>query len=144
MLDQIENTVARNLAEHHLYPFGREIYMNIFKKFSHFPILLEELNINGPGISIAYLALVVLRCFDQDKSDFLILYKNILQELKESPVAKIRYNLAVETYLGCVLYYYHPIDVKNILSSMDVKEIFNDKERYEYEIKKKTVLLFTI
>ena len=144
MLDQIEHKIARNLAEHHLYPFGMEIYMNIFKRFSHFPILLEDLKINGPGISIAYIPFVVLRCFDQDKSDFLNLYKKILQEMKDSPVAKLRYNLAVETYLGCVLYFYHPIDIKNILSSIDVKEIFNDKERYEYEIKKKTVLLFTI
>ena len=90
MLDQIEHKVARNLAEYHLYPFGREIYMNIFNKFSHFPILLKDLNIVGPGISIAYIALVVLRCFEHEKSNLMKLYKKILQEVKDSPVAKIR------------------------------------------------------
>ena len=144
MLDQIEDRIAKDLAEHHHYPFGREIYIDIFKNFSHFPISLQDLNIKDQGTTITYLALVILHCFDHERTEFLSFYKKILKELKESPVAKIRYNLAVETYLGCVLYHYHPVDIKNILSAVQVDDIFNDKERYEYEIKKKTVLLYTI
>ncbi len=144
MLDKIEYKIARNLAEKHHYPYAREIYINIFKNFSHFPLVLQDLGIQDQGTTITYMALVIWRCFDHEKTDFLSFYKKILQELKESPVVKMRYNLAVETYLGCVLYYYHPVNIKNILSTMEIDDIFNDKERYEYEIKKKTVLLYTI
>lgn len=144
MLDKIEYRIARNLAENHHYPYAREIYINIFKNFSHFPLVLQDLGIQDQGTTITYMALVIWRCFDHGKTDFSSFYKKILQELKESPVAKMRYNLAVETYLGCVLYYYHPVNIKSILSTMEVDDIFNDKERYEYEIKKKTVLLYTI
>ncbi|MCK4559862.1 MAG: hypothetical protein KAV45_08775 [Calditrichia bacterium] len=144
MLDKIDYRIARNLAENHHYPYAREIYINIFKNFSHFPLKLQDLGIQDQGTTITYMALVIWRCFDHGKTDFSKFYKKILQELKESPVSKMRYNLAVETYLGCVLYYYHPVNIKNILSTMEVDDIFNDKERYEYEIKKKTVLLYTI
>ena len=34
--------------------------------------------------------------------------------------------------------------VKNILSSINVDELFNEKEKYEYELKKKTILIYTI
>jgi hypothetical protein len=144
MLDKIEYKIARNLAEKHHYPYAQDIYINIFKNFSHFPLVLQDLGIQDQGTTITYMALVIWRCFDHGKTDFLSFYKKILQELKESPIAKMRYNLAVETYLGCVLYYYHPVNIKNILSTMEIDDIFNDKERYEYEIKKKTVLLYTI
>jgi len=144
MLDTIEYSIAKKLAEHHLYPYGREIYVNIFKKFSHFPLNLKDLGIEDQGMTITFMSLVILHCFDHKKTDFPVFYKKILQELEDSPVAKMRYNLGVETYLGCVLYYYHPVDIKNILSAVQVDDIFNDKERYEYEIKKKTVLLYTI
>ena len=144
MLDQIEYRIANNLAEHHFYPYGQEIYINIFKKFSHFPFRLKDLDMKGEGKTITYMAFVILHCFEHEKTDFLEFYKKILNELKNSPVAKLRHNLAVETYLSCLLYYYHPIDIKNILSSIQVDDIFNDKERYEYEIKKKTILLYTV
>ena len=144
MLDQIEYRIANNLAEHHFYPYGQEIYINIFKKFSHFPFRLKDLDMKGEGKTITYMAFVILHCFEHEKTDFLEFYKKILNELKNSPVAKLRHNLAVETYLSCLLYYYHPIDIKNILSAIQVDDIFNDKERYEYEIKKKTILLYTV
>ena len=96
------------------------------------------------GLFAIFLALVVLTCFQQKKSDFLDLYKNVLHTLKESAVVRLRYNLSVETYLGCVLYYYHPVNIKNILTAVEVDDIFNEKEKYEYEIKKKTVLLYII
>lgn len=144
MLDKIEYTIAENLAEYHLYPYGKEIYVNIFKKFSHFPLSLQKLGIDEQGKTITYMALVVRHCFGKEKTDFITFYRKILNELKESAVAKLRYNLAVEAFLGCVLYYYHPVDIKNLLSSLEVEDIFTSKERYEYEIKKKTVLLYTI
>ena len=144
MLDKIEYRIAKKLAERHHYPYGLEIYINILKKFSHFPLLLGDLDIKVQGTTITYMALVIFHCFDHKKTDFPDLYKKMLQKFKESPIAKMRYNLAVETYLACVLYYYHPVNIKNILSSVQVDDIFNDKERYEYEIKKKTVLLYTV
>ena len=144
MLDQIEYRIANDLAEHHFYPYGREIYIDIFKNFSHFPFRLKDLGMTEEGKTITYMALVVLSCFHKEKNDFISFYKKILNELKESPVSKFRYNLAVETYLGCLLYYYHPVEIKNILSAVQVDDIFNDKERYEFEIKKKTVLIYTI
>jgi hypothetical protein len=144
MLDKIEYTIAENLAEHHLYPYGKEIYVNIFRNFSHFPLHLNDLGIKGEGTTITYLALVVRHCLGKQKSEFISFYKNVLHELKESAVVKLKYNLAVETFLGCILYYYHPVDVKNILSSIETQDIFSSKERYEFQIKKKTVLLYTI
>jgi hypothetical protein len=144
MLDKIEYTIAENLAERHLYPYGKEIYVNIFKHFSHFPLNLKDVGLEGHGTTITYLALVIRHCLGKEKIEFITFYKKILHELKESSVSKYRYNLAVETFLGCVLYYYHPVNVKNILSSIEVQDIFNSKERYEFQIKKKTVLLYAI
>ena len=144
MLDIIEYTIAENLAEYHHYPYGKEIYVNIFRNFSHFPLNMKELEIEGQGKTITYMALVVRHCFGREKIEFFKFYKNVLQDLKTSPVAKFKYNMAVETFLGCVLYYYHPVDIKNFLSSIQVVDIFSSKERYEFEIKKRTVLLYTI
>ena len=144
MLDKIEYNIAKKLAEHHHYPYGQEIYMNIFKNFSHFPINLRDLNIKDNGTTVTYLALVVMNCFKYKKTDFPGLYKNVFETLRKSAVSKQRENLAVETFLGCALYYYHPVDVKNFLSTVYVEDIFNDKEKYEYEVKKKTVLLYMV
>jgi hypothetical protein len=144
MLDKIEYKIAEKLAEHHHYPYGKEIYVNIFRNFSHFPLNLKDLELDGDGNTITYIALVVQHCFRKEQIEFLSFYKNILQELRESPVAKLRYNRPVETFLGCILYYYHPVDIKNVLSSIAFQNIFRSKERYEFEIKKKTVMLYTI
>jgi hypothetical protein len=144
MLDKIEYKIAENLAEHHLYPYGKEIYVNIFRNFSHFPLNLKDVGMNGTGTTITYMALVIQHCFNKEKIEFISFYKKILQEIKDSSVAQFRYNLPVETFLGCILFYYHPVNVKNVLSSIDVQNIFRSKERYEYEIKKQTVLLYTI
>jgi hypothetical protein len=144
MLDKIEYKIATDLAEHHLYPYGKEIYVNIFRNFSHFPLKLKDLGINDQGDTITYLAFVVRHCLGKEKIEFLAFYKQVLQELKNSPAAKLRYNLDVETFLGCVLYYFHPVDVKNVLSAIELEHVFRSKERYEYEIKKKTVLLYAI
>jgi hypothetical protein len=144
MLDKIEYSIAKKLAEHHHYPYGQEIYINIFKNFSHFPLNLRDLEMKETGNTIIFMALVILYCFKHKKSEFRRFYENVLYDLQKSAVAKLRNNLAVETYLGCVLYYYHPVDIKNNLTSVYVDDIFNNKERYEYEIKKKTVLLYAL
>ena len=144
MLDKIEYHIAKKLAEHHHYPYGQEIYVNILKHFSHFPLNLRDLGMKEEGKTITFLALVISECFKQKKTDFQSFYINVLDALNNSTVAKLRPNLAVETYLGCILYYYHPVNIKNVLSSVRVNEIFNEKERYEYEIKKKTVLLHAL
>ena len=144
MLDKIEYKIAEELAEHHLYPYGREIYVNIFRKFSHFPLQLKDLGMEGEGRTITFLALVVSYCFGKEKIEFISFYKEILKDLKSSSVATLKYNLEVETFLGCVLYYFHPVDVKNLLSTIELEHVFRSKERYEFEIKKKTVLLYAI
>jgi len=52
MLDKIEYRIAGRLADHHLYPYSRDIYTNIFRHFSHFPISIKELGIEGEGKTI--------------------------------------------------------------------------------------------
>ena len=144
MLDQIEYRIAKRLSEHHLYPYGQDIYISIFRKFSHFPVNLEDLCINGEGKTITFLALVVETCMSNKKEEFIKFYNKILGILKEKSATCIQRSITVETLLGCILYYYHPVSIKNILSSLNVDELFNEKEKYEYELKKKTILIYTI
>ncbi len=144
MLDKIEYRVAAKLAEYHLYPYGREIYIHIFRKFSHFPLRLEDLGIKGDGLTITFMAYVTLFCFDKNKENFLPFYKRIVSELEPVIHSIFPYNISVETFLGCVLYYYHPVDIKNVLSSIEVNAIFDEKEQYEFQLKKKTLLIHAI
>jgi len=60
MLDKIEYHIARNLADRHNYPFAQNIYISIFKSFSHFPIKLKDIGIYNEGNTITFMALVVL------------------------------------------------------------------------------------
>ena len=144
MLDKIEYQIAGKLAEHHLYPYGREIYINIFRKFSHFPLKLKDLGIAGDGKTITFMAYVIVFCFDSKKEKFLPFYKSILSQLEPQIRTLFPYNIAVETFLGCVLYYYHPVDVKNVLTTFQARSIFNDKQIYEYKLKKNTLLIHAI
>jgi hypothetical protein len=144
MLDKIESHIAAKLADHHLYPYGREIYINIFRKFSHFPLKLKDLGIAGDGKTITFMAYVILFCFDSDKENFLLFYRNILSKLEPHIQTLFPYNIAVETFLGCVLYYYHPVDVKGVLTSFQPESLFNEKQQYEYELKKNTLLIHAI
>jgi len=144
MLDKIEYRVAAKLAEYHLYPYGREIYINIFRKFSHFPLRLKDLEIKGDGLTITFMAFVTLFCLDRKKGDFLPFYKKILTELEPILQRFFPYDISVETYLGCILFYYHPVEVKNVLASLHVDAIFDEKQQYEYELKKKTLLIHAI
>ena len=144
MLDKIENRIAAKLSEHHLYPYGRDIYINIFRHFSHFPIRLKDLAIDGEGKTITFLAYVVLVSLQHKRNTFLPLYKRVLSELQPKVTPYFPYNISVETYLGCILYRYHPVEIRSAFSSLDVTEVFNDKEIYEYELKKNTILIHAI
>jgi hypothetical protein len=141
MLDIIEYRIAARLSEHYLYPYAREIYINIFRNFSHFPIRLKDLGINDQGTTITFLAYVVMVCLDQRRDEFLPFYKNILKKLKSQVKPYFPYNIKVETILGCILYYYHPAEIKSALASVDLDGLFNAKEKYEYELKKNTILI---
>ena len=138
MLDQIEFRIAARLADHHNYPYSRDIYSNIFRSFSHFPIKLVDVGIAGVGKTITLMALTVLTCFDTKEKTFSELYAVVLQNLKERAAQFFPGNIAVETFFGCILYYYHPANIKNILSTMEVSKFFSKEELYEYKFKKKT------
>ena len=144
MLDRIEYRIANKLAEHHNYPYAQNIYINIFSRFSHFPLKLHDIGIKGEGNTITFMALVVLSCFDHKTKTFPDLYSAVLQKLKKQAASFFPQDIVVETFLGCILYYYHPANIKNILSTIEVSSIFNPKELYEYELKKKTILLFMV
>ena len=143
MLDQIENQIARNLADRHLYPYAQNIYLDIFKAFSHFPLKLKDVDLDGEGHTITFLALVVKTCFDKKVSSFLHLYQEVLEKLM--PLSqKMVQDVVVETYLGCMLYYYHPVHLRSQLGKNSAAGFFSEKERYEYELKRKTILIFAI
>jgi hypothetical protein len=144
MLDQIEYRIATRLADHHNYPYARDIYTNIFRSFSHFPVKLVDVGIAGEGETITLMALTVLTCFDTMEKTFSELYAVVLQNLKERAALFFPGNIAVETFLGCIIYYYHPADIKNILATMEVSEFFSKEEFYEFKFKKKTILLFIV
>jgi hypothetical protein len=144
MLDKIDYKIAKELSEYHLYPYALDIYLNIFKHFSHFPLKLKDIGIKGEGMTITFMALVILRCLDNHENDLHKQYDKILTEFKKSIAPYFPPNISVETFLGCLLFYYHPVDIKNILSTDAGDKIFDKKERYEYELKKKTILMFTI
>ena len=137
-------TVCSTLSEHHHYPYGREIYVNIFRYFSHFPLRLEDLNIHGDGETITLMAYVSLYCLERRKENFIPFYKKILTDLHPKITPFFPFNISVETFLGCILFFYHPVEIKNTLNSFETDPLFNDKEKYEFELKKRTVLIHAI
>lgn len=144
MLDKIEYRIAKKLSEYHFYPYGQDIYVGIFRNFSHFPLNLKDIDMDGEGKTITFLALVVHTCMLNQKEELFSFYYKILNILKEKAAAYLQQNITVETLLGCILYYYHPVEIKNVLSTLDVSDIFDDNEIYEYELKKNTILIYTI
>lgn len=144
MLDKIEFKVAQQLSEYHHYPYAREIYINIFRYFSHFPLRLDDLAIKGSGSTITYMAYVCMYCLEKRKESFLPFYQKILAELEPKVKPLFPYNISVETFLGCILFYYHPVNIKHTLWSFEVDSLFTEKELYEYELKKKTLLIHAI
>ena len=144
VIDQIEYRIARELADHHSYPFAQNIYSAIFKAFSHFPLKLAHLEIKGPGKTITYIALVVKACLENRNTSFIHLFEEVLAKLDKELSPLMVQEPKIETYLGCILYFYHPTQIKNAFTKINVKSMFNAKELYEYEIKKNTVLLHVV
>ena len=87
MLDLIEYQIAERLSEHHLYPYGRDIYIKIFRHFSQFPLRLEDLAIKGEGQTITFLAYVVMVCLDGPHDKLLVLYQRALDIIQQKVVA---------------------------------------------------------
>jgi len=144
MIDVLDNEIAQQLAEKHNYPYAKNIYVDIFKKFSHFPIKLRELDIEEKGTTISFIALVIRTCFSQRKIKDINLYETILKQLKESVQPIFPQDITVETYLGIILYLHNPINIKNELTRVDANALFDSKQKYEYELKKKTILLYSL
>ena len=106
MLDQAEKIIAQRLADHHYYPFGTEIYLNIFRHFSHFPLPLRDLDTDLPGESVTYLALVVYECLSRRTTNFLDLYESVLAKYRLIVADYAPEDRTVETFLGCILFIY--------------------------------------
>ncbi len=144
MLDQIEHHIANRLSQKHNYPFAQNIYIDIFRSFSHFPIPMAEVGIKGPGETITYLALVVQKCFDLDGSSLIELYEKALAELRPRVEYLFPQDCSVETLLGSALYLCHPSSIKNDLSHRDIPGLFSEKQLYEFELKKKTIAIYIL
>jgi len=139
MLDQIEAKIANQLAQKHNYPFAQNIYINIFQTFSHFPITMSDIGIEGVGKTITYMALVVLKCYEIKGHTLPELFQKVLKELKPLVDPYFPQDCTVETFLGAALYFSHPSSIKNDLGHKDVKKMFTEKQLYEFELKKKTI-----
>jgi len=125
-------------------PYAQNIYLNIFRKFSHFPINLSDINIKGEGKTITYLALVVYNCFNSKRLPFLELYRDILNLHKSDIQSLFLQDITVDTFLGCILYYHSPIDIKSALSDIKMDTLFTTKQLKEYKLKKKTIMLYIL
>lgn len=141
MIDLMDFRVAHALSEHHLYPFAENIYVKIFRSFSHFPLPLSDLKLEGEGHTITLIALVVLNSLKLHCSSFSELYPKMLGWTKEEAQPIFPQDTTVETCIGCMLYLYHPADLHDAMAMFDPENIFNQKQMYEYEFKKKTVLM---
>ena len=141
MLDQIEHQIANRLAQKHNYPYAQNIYINIFRSFSHFPIMMADIGMNGPGDTITYLALVVYKCFEENEISSINLYQKILKQLKPLVTHLFPQDCTVETFLGTILFFFHPSGIKNQLGKKEIQELFDDKQLYEFHLKKKTILI---
>ena len=144
MLDQIEKRIARELADHHNYPYGQEIYNSIFKAFSYFPLQLTEMGIKGEGTTITFMAMVVLDCLQFRERDVFKRYQALLKGYKKTVAPGYPQDISVETFLGCMLYAYHPVDLRSAFATNDTSSIFNKKQQYEYQLKQKTILIYAI
>ena len=144
MLDKLEYKIAKDLADHHLYPFAEHNYLSCFNAFSYFPVNFKDIGINEEGNTVTYLALVVHYCFKNRKSSFEETYQSILEKLKKEAQPFISQDIVVETFLGCILYFFHPSDLKSKISAINTAKLFNVEQQNEYELKKKTILIYSI
>jgi hypothetical protein len=144
MLNKLEYRIAKELADHHFYPFAEHNYLNIFNAFSYFPISFNDIGIKEEGKTVTFLALAVYYCFKNRQKNFDETYKFLLKDLRIKIQAYLPQDIVVETFLGCVLYYYHPSDLRNTLSSINTSKIFDKNQIHEYEIKMKTILIYSL
>ena len=144
MIDQADYRVAKRLAERHFYPYAENIYSNIFKAFSHFPLSIKKIALDLPGDTITLLALSVHFCFDSRSKEFDALFKEILEKLKPLVSNIHPQDITVDVLLGCFLYYYHPSEIRNQLSSYPSEQRLTQKQQYEFELKKKTFYIHII
>ena len=141
MLDQIENQIAYQLAQKHNYPFAQNIYLDIFRSFSHFPITMSDIGLEGAGKTITYIALVVLKCYEIKEHTLPALFQIVLKELKPLVESYYPQDCTVETFLGAALFFCHPSSIKSVLGHKDVKIMFTEEQLYEFELKKKTIYI---
>jgi hypothetical protein len=95
----------------------------------------------GPGNTITYMAYVVHNCFETEGNSLIELFQNVLEELKPSIQPIYAQDCTVETFLGTSLYYCHPSSIKNDLCHRGINDLFNEKQMYEFQLKKKTISL---
>ena len=144
MIDRIEEQIAKKLADHFMYPFAQNIYQDIFRNFSHFPLDLKSIGMTGPGKTITYLSLVVETCLNHKEDDLDLQYAYVLDNLAKQVKPLLIQNPEVESFLGCILFFYHPAQIRNAFSQINVNGRFTDKEQYEYRLKKKTILIHAV
>ena len=80
MLDRLEYKIAKDLADHHFYPFAEHNYLKCFNAFSYFPVNFKDIGINEEGKTITYIALVVYFCFKNRKKSFEETYHSVLEK----------------------------------------------------------------
>jgi hypothetical protein len=144
MLDQADQDVARQLAERHLYPYARDIYQSVFKRFSHFPIGLKDINIKAAGKTITVMAWAVRVSFQTQHANFNELFERVYAGLKEKIPPYFPQDPVIDILIGCILYYYHPSHVRNALSMLPIDKMLDSHQRYEFQLKKGTLYIHVI
>jgi hypothetical protein len=141
MIDQADQEIARQLAEHHMYPYAKDIYQAIFKSFSHFPISKKDIDLRIAGETITVMAWAALLSFQTDHTDFEDLHRRINAAIKEKIPPYFPQDPMIDILFGCLLYQYHPSQVRNALSILNIHEILDSQQRYEFELKKRTLYI---
>jgi len=144
MIDQADLQVAHQLAERHMYPYAKDIYQSIFKRFSHFPVSLKDVNVKISGTTITVIAWAVLLSFQTRHSDFAELNERVNTALKEKIPPYFPQDPTIDILFGCLLYYYHPSQVRNALSMLDIHHLLDSQQRYEFQLKKRTLYIYII
>ncbi|HID39921.1 MAG TPA: hypothetical protein EYP36_10475 [Calditrichaeota bacterium] len=144
MVDQADYRVAKQLAERHFYPFAENIYINLFKAFSHFPLPIRIVSAGLEGETITLMALSVHTCFNSSNKAFDILFDSTSLKLKQLVSGFHPQDITVDVLFGCFLYYYHPSEIRNQLSSYPADQRLTEKQQYEFELKKKTCYIHIV
>jgi len=144
MIDQADYRVAKRLAERHFYPYAENIYNNIFTAFSHFPLSINKIGVGLEGKTVTLMALCVHFCFDANNKKFDMLFEEELDKLKSLTANLHPQDITVDVLLGCFLYYYHPSEIRNQLSSYPLEQRLTPKQQYEFELKKKTFYIHIV